>query len=522
MIERNFEDKIKDLLHNHEEAAPDVMNKIFEKRTPLYVFRNKLVLHKYKLIAATLGLAFLLFMFTRPNSIEQNQGTANQTTGDINISSSNPTIAEKAEKASGLATDTKVDGQSQSDMAAISDQPVQIENVPTGSWTTVGDENQNAIRNDEPAAQSSSSNKNALVSTPSTGEQETTSNPSENDQVVTTDNSTTTSEEEASSDNQSANQIAETTDNASNKADDDMNTNDVQDVADAATNTSNEANEVNADDDEGNATESNNDEQVAQVEATDGDGDNTIGGDEFVPAKPIQKWSIGLSYGGGVGDRNFDNSQELKSIVAREETEKQKYSHAAELTLNYKASSNIEVFTGVSFFDRRENMSFEKTTNETRENITSRQVIEYHPIYGPRQRTVYDTTYQTVEVKRNVTSANSYKHLTVPLGLRYTLYGKRIGFYLSGNVGMEILTKTSGSVVNGDFEEVTLNNKFARTTLGANVGAGMGLSYLLNDRFTAIFEPRATFYLSPTNGNQYSLNQWDQGYTVFLGLKYGF
>jgi hypothetical protein len=62
MQDKNFEHQVKDLLYNHEEAAPNVMNNVFEKRTPLYVFRNKLILNKYKLIAAAALIGVLAFL----------------------------------------------------------------------------------------------------------------------------------------------------------------------------------------------------------------------------------------------------------------------------------------------------------------------------------------------------------------------------------------------------------------------------------------------------------------------------
>ncbi|MBO6518348.1 MAG: hypothetical protein JJ975_17570, partial [Bacteroidia bacterium] len=84
----NFEDRIKDLLHEHTETAPDVMNKVFEKRTALYVFRNRLVLHKYKLIAASLGLAALFFLFSQNNNPWNSLTNQGQTTSQTQTTES--------------------------------------------------------------------------------------------------------------------------------------------------------------------------------------------------------------------------------------------------------------------------------------------------------------------------------------------------------------------------------------------------------------------------------------------------
>ncbi len=498
----NFEDKIKDLVYNHTESAPDVMDKVFEKRTPLYVFRNKLVLHKYKLIAASLGLAFLLFMF----NIGGDQGTQipndQQTTQQIDADKLNSGQIDQ-ETTQMKHDDNK--GRPILDGSSNHNQGSAEEPLYTNTDASSNVQNDGA---DQPEIS------DVVIETqqePTSGSDDGHVTPSIENDVVQNDVVQDIEEDQPIEIEKPPLEVA-----VEDVVEENVNQTGIEETKDDV------IAEVNVDQDQDVIDQSVEPDDTESEVVVDHATEN--GNDEFLPAKPINRWSIGVAYGVGIGNRSFDNSngEQERSILARNESEKQRISSSAEITLNFKATSNIEIYSGVSYFNRRESMNYEKEVSKTHENITSQKVTEYHPVYGPREITLYDTTYQTVTVKNNLGSNNSYKHVSVPLGIRYTLYKKNIGFYLSGNVGLEVLTKTSGSVLDGDYNEVSLDNNFARTTLGTTMGIGAGVSYLLNDRFTALFEPRATIYLSPINKTSYPLNQWDQGYSLTIGLKYGF
>ncbi|MBO6518338.1 MAG: hypothetical protein JJ975_17520, partial [Bacteroidia bacterium] len=285
--------------------------------------------------------------------------------------------------------------------------------------------------------------------------------------------------------------------------------------------------EANTQEPQGEQREDGSTEPVEHIETTTADqgGDGDVnGGDDFNPVTPMRRWSVTASYGAGIGDRKFDGAtnEQSKTVQVRNESEKQRFSNAAEITLNYRVNPQIEVFTGLNYFDRKERMVYEKVTEHVHQNITSQKVIEYHPVYGQREITLYDTTYQTVEVRNNLNSANSYKRVSVPLGFRYGLpFNGKWAISLNGNTGIEVLTKTSGTILDGDLNEIDLGSNFNRTSVGATFGLGATFSRTLSDRWTALFEPRATLYLAPANRPTYMLNQMDQGYGFYFGLKYG-
>src|SRR5210317_865424 len=74
-----FEKGIKDLLHDQHEAAPDVLGNIFEKRTPLYILKNKLLLSKYKLIAAAVVTGAVIWLWPFNTSQNADSGVVETT-----------------------------------------------------------------------------------------------------------------------------------------------------------------------------------------------------------------------------------------------------------------------------------------------------------------------------------------------------------------------------------------------------------------------------------------------------------
>lgn len=492
----NFEDKIKEMLYHHEEVAPpNLMDKINKRRTPLYVLRNKVLLNKYRLLAASVAVGFLLFLFGNignwgVNNVQNEGSHSEELVHSGNTETNTNTLSgSNVDEKSNPAAETDQAGQNLIKDESIENAGDHNSISNTGTVTNV--------TSDENASGNRIERSNARENQPETVEQPQITDPSEQSDQP---------------------EIAESGQEKENMP----STPESDDASDDNTTTGNDqvsekGQEIASDD-----QPADNKEDVAESGDMDNEGDN--GGQEIVP--PLRKpgkWSISLAYGAGIGGRSFEeNTDESRTIDVRNESEKQLYSHAADLSVSYKLSDQLEVYSGLNYFNRREKMSFERVTESTQMHIDSREVIEYHPIYGPRTVTLYDTSYQTLKVKENLSSNNSYRHVTVPLGLKYTLYyGEKLGFYMNGNMGLEVYTKTEGVILDGDLNEVNLSSNFSRTRLGTSLSAGMGVVYRMNDRMFALFEPRATLYLSPVNNDSYRLNQLDQVGGLYIGLKYG-
>jgi len=82
------------------------------------------------------------------------------------------------------------------------------------------------------------------------------------------------------------------------------------------------------------------------------------------------------------------------------------------------------------------------------------------------------------------------------------------------------VTKTSGTILNDQYQELSLDNGFGRTSLGNMVGVNAGVSFLVDERLSVLTGLRGKMFLNPTNNQDYPINQYDKGFGLMVGLKY--
>lgn len=487
MQDKNFENQVKELLYNHSETAPNVMGKVFEKRTPLYVFKNRLILHKYKLMAAAVLIGLIAFLFNTPiDKSQTNTPVAEQTTApsenlpnNNNDQTSDPAIAQN-DTESNMVEDNPYKEESTNQVAQdVSDQ----------SHTTV----ETNTHTNTPST--SENNRRSEI----TGNRANQSIISQNDvPTITPDNDNAIAEGSAFENN-----VDKTSEKPIPSEQPEVKEKQIVDNVEKVD----------------NEPKVNSAESIVETTTSD---DNGVGDDDFdVPTTKPSKFSLSFGTIVGVGGRSLDQSGDNATIDMRNSSESQKLSYGAEILLNYRLSNNLDIYSGLSFYDRREGMRYDYTTQVTDMQVQSKKVIEHHPVFGTREITVYDTSYSTRNVQANGDYNNSYKHVFIPVGLRYTLYySDRWGVHMSFNGGLEVVTQTTGTILTDQYQELSLDKGFARTSAGGMVGLGIGGSYLLNDRLSLLGEFKGNIFLDPTNGPAYPINQTDRGYGLMLGLKY--
>ena len=505
MQEKNFENQVKELLYDHSESAPNVMSKVFEKRTPLYVFKNRLILNKYKLMAAALFIGLLAFLFNiKSDTTESTTPAVVNTEQPANLNANN---GAKGSSGKGIvSTDVDLNQSSKVD-----------NNVsPIGNETP-----QDNLNNPEKTVQNSDYNstgnakKMALEAylremkkkRNSTNQDETGNGDGGLRPDIGSQGTPNTNEGVARN---SAEVVQNQIEDNSNLKGEEKNV--VENVADVNnTNTNTDA-----------ANDAKTTITKTETSSSSSENNNTGGDEDFgLPKTKDGKWSVSANTIVGIGSRTLDHTGDNGTINVRKNSETQKLSFGAEMLVNYKISDNLDVYTGFSYFNRREAMSYQHTTQVTDMDIQSKQVVEHHPVFGTRQITVYDTTYSKRNVNTNGDYTNSYAHYFIPLGMRYTLYKTdRLGISFAMNGGVEVITQTKGTILNDQYQEVKLDQDFARTSLGGMVGVGVGLTGLVTNRISLIGELRTNLFLDPTNGPSYPINQLDQGYGLMIGLKY--
>jgi hypothetical protein len=179
------------------------------------------------------------------------------------------------------------------------------------------------------------------------------------------------------------------------------------------------------------------------------------------------------------------------------------------------------VYSGINVLDRREEMNFSQTRTQQLQNITSKEIVKIHPLLPPTRITIYDTTFTDISTTETINRKNRYRYVSIPVGLRFSGYKKRLGLHLSADAAVQVITSYSGTILApGSLEQDLSSSNFKRSKIGGSVSTAFGVSYLMKPRFTLMVEPRATYFMTPINSNSYGINQRDYSYGLLIGLKY--
>ncbi len=486
MQKKNFEQSVKDLLYDHQEKAPDLMGKVFEKRTPFYIFRNKLILNKYKLIAATLFVGVVIGYFGFISNSDTTQNTlSNQSNIKVN----------KVESIAKEVVKNDITNKVASKDVDITENEKSLEQEATFVKSEVNKPINEPINSKE--------TKPNEIAKPNHVQSETTNS---NNNQYTAAGATRT--------NEKLTQVPE-----ENKP--------------SVSQTSHENNDVDSNQPEITVSESKEKDITIEVgestekmaeDAVDVSSDDDLGGFDVPIVKP-KKWSVSMTVGPAIGQRVLKSSSTDNGLIElRDNTEYQRASTMAEISLNYRLTDKWEGYFGVNSFNRHEKMEFSVENNDMWIDVSEKKVTEYHPVYGQREITIYDTVVRQKSTVLEGNSSNKYRHVSIPFGVRRNFYVPRFekwSCYVSGQFGLEVVNQSKGNIITNSFETMQLGESFNRTSIGASAGFGAGISYLATKRISLIAEPRAMFFLNPTNNSSYTISQKDRGYGLMFGLKVG-
>lgn len=493
-----FEKGIKDLLHDHHEAAPDVLGNIFEKRTPLYILKNKLLLNKYKLIAAAVvtGAVIWLWPFNSNQNVDNDVVETTETTQSqdyvVNEKSANTSISEDNAVESVVSTTTSKSTKSDEESAAIDYNAIDA-GLDISEKTSISNRIKPQQQDNPRVAEVSDVSSNDAKSALPTNQNNQTSDVKDGEDSVVT---------------------SEVADNPPNTE-----TNSVKPVPKLTDKQGNNQNELK---EEIATIEEMESKESAPASSMD---DNAGSSNDYeLPVVKPSKLSVSLRTGPGLGGRTLEGDGEAQStnkIVNRIESEKQVVSLATTARLHYQVSGNLEVYTGIDYFNRRERMTFDKDIPFSETTVRSKTVIKQHPVLGPQQVTVYDTSTTTGLRNKQASSLNKYTHVSLPLGVQLTLYANnKLGVYMSADGGLEVFTRSKGFIADDQWNTIELGKAYDRTSIGYTFGWGAGASYLLTNRLSAMAGIRGTYFLTPVSENRNVL-QSDYGYGLLLGLKFG-
>lgn len=494
-MSKNFDNLIQEIYHN-EESAPDVMANIYEKRTAWYVFRNRLFIQRYKLSGAALLLAFiagLLWFVWSPNQkatemvVTPTQVESSNSDNSSNILHNDTdemdNLTEKLNDRSVepvVAKDhTSPNSASNAPQEYVA--PIQVEDV------SASDELRRRLQRMRDR-QSDGSNSMGNSNPGSSGDGKS-----------------------AGDGDSQADKVEEIATNPATPVD-------LEDTK--------LTNDPPVEDDELKiVTADEADKQANEPAKTKNDQEDQLNNDQILPEHPpIKKWSLTAGYGASSAYRKLDQNQNVELATLRDLSESKLYSHEAFINFNLELGEHVEVYTGINYLNRRERMEYTSVENYTIRNITENEVVAVHPLLPPKTFILFDTSYTQITTSKNLQSTNTYKYYTLPIGMRYTWYKNKWGIYASADAAIQLAAQNNGSILTaGAVEQDLSSSDFnRRKKLGATAGGSFGVSYLFDERITAMFGFKATYFLTPVNGSRYLLDQRDFSRSLMTGVKYHF
>lgn len=511
-----FEKILGDALRDTEAQAPDLFDAIAARRTPLHKFRNKLWLNRYRLMgAAALILAALTwFLVSDVNNPDQN-GMVDTPAHQENVHGVAPGKRPEASNAF----------DQQRDVAMITDE---VDESITNDRTDFSEldraneqeSNDDIYRGDDVTEEtqvvaeienSPSSSRNDISSDQAFDGQ---TDPTES--VVTDPIVSDSNEGQEAEGQEDEDQIAvEENEGAQFEFWTYKKNNEDIESAEGAEDVES-AQEIVSE-----VETPNTEEAVSSFETVDAKDDSENSGNEIeLPTPPIKRFSMQLEAGPMFGDRTLNGDRSI--IDQRNWSETAQWSTVAGFKFNYELNTNLEVFAGFTYAERKELMKHQQVDNVTEAVTKTVDVVVIDPVEGERIEQIEVSSMEEREVVTETKADNSYQRILVPVGLRYNFFIKR-AWSVSPSVetAVQLWNRNSGLVLGANGETVALSSpEFSRTSVQARVGTALG--YRFNGRSSLFIEPGYSTFINPVNSAKYPLKQRDFAIDCRIGWKVNF
>jgi len=511
-----FEKILGDALRDAEAQAPDLFDAIAARRTPLHKFRNKLWLNRYRLMgaAALIVAALTWFLMSEGDHTDQN-GLVDSPVPQENVQGVAP---EKGFDASGAfdeqrdftetteEVDTHIDDQTDADPVGSAEAR---EFVSSSDGQIDTQQDQVIAEVDAPDSPT-----NDDISSDQVFDEEIDQTISEESAPIVSDDN----EAQEAEDQEDATEVDEAEIEEAPSESETFNSNN-KDV-ESAQGAEGEGSSKDIVSDE-NAPEMEDQEVDASeeiVEATD-DSDNN-GSDIELPTPPIRHFSMQLEAGPMIGNRILNGDRSI--IDQRNAAETAQWSTVAGLKFNYELNTNLEVFAGFTYTERKERMQHKQVETITEQVTKTVDVVVIDPVEGERIEQVQVTSLEDRDVVTETQSDNSYERVVLPVGLRYNFFIKR-SWNISPSVetAVQLWNRNSGLVLGANGETIALSSPaFSRTSVQARIGTAVG--YRFNGRNSLFIEPGYSTFINPVNSAKYPLKQRDFAIDFRIGWKVNF
>jgi len=511
-----FEKILGDALRDTEAQAPDLFDAIAARRTPLHKFRNKLWLNRYRLMgAAALILAALTwFLVSDVNNSDQN-GMVDTPAHQENVHGVAP---EKSQETSNAFDQ-------QRDVAVITDE---VDESIIDDRTDVNDLDR---ANEQESIDDIYREDDVTEATQVVAEIENSQSSSRND--ISSDQAfedqTDPTESEVTDPIVPGSNVGQESEGQEDEARIAVDENEGAQFESWTIKKNNEDIEsAEGAEDAESAQEIVSEEEIPQVddaiaadETVYARADSENNGNEIeLPTPPIKRFSMQLEAGPMFGERTLNGDRSI--IDQRNAAETAQWSTVAGFKFNYELNTNLEVFAGFTYAERKELMQLQQVEHIAETVTKTVDVVVIDPVEGERIEQIQVTSLEERDVVAETKADNSYQRILVPVGLRYNFFIKR-AWSVSPSIetAVQLWNRNSGMVLGANGETVALSSpEFSRTSVQARVGTALG--YRFNRRNSLFIEPGYSTFINPVNSAEYPLKQRDFAIDFRIGWKVNF
>lgn len=213
-------------------------------------------------------------------------------------------------------------------------------------------------------------------------------------------------------------------------------------------------------------------------------------------------------------------------LQGRQESETRDYAFCTGMNVRYSINERYFVRAGIRYSQINEKF-YSRRTNvvETISSIDSTlkgYIID--PFLPPVPYYEWDTTYKYIPYYYVLTANNSYSFIDIPVSAGVQFKSKRFDFYFSAGVEFNLKTTSKGLILAPDtlyLLTISIADQSpVKKKSSLSVTTGFGYAYHISEKFDLLFEPNFRHQLGSMTKKEYPLNQKYSRIGIIAGIKY--
>lgn len=205
--------------------------------------------------------------------------------------------------------------------------------------------------------------------------------------------------------------------------------------------------------------------------------------------------------------------------LLRDESEKAAMGTLTGIKINYNFNTKWTLQTGLTFENRHERISYNRTEIQQKLTVTPHQVTVFHPVLPPKTITVMDSVYTNENVDYKFNSINKYQTFNIPAVVGYNFGLGKMQYRISAGPLFNIysINTANNLVKNGDKIEMAPYKE--STKIKVSVYSAVAFVFPLNQNYDIFTEVSYYSNLGNRLNKEAVLRQKNYGLNLCGGLK---